>query len=39
MGVLVWLIVYVAVNAFGGTGASVIPIAVVISLVTIWGSY
>ena len=32
-------IVYVAVNAFGGTGASVIPIAVVISLVTIWGSY
>jgi heat shock protein HtpX len=39
MGVLVWLIVYVAVSAFGGTGASVIPIAVVISLVTIWGSY
>lgn len=39
MGALVWLIAYVAVNAFGGTGASVIPIAVLISLVSIWGSY
>ena len=39
MGVLVWLIAYVAVSAFGGTGASVIPIAVLISLVSIWGSY
>lgn len=39
MGVLVWLIAYVAVSAFGGTGSAVIPIAVLISLVTIWGSY
>ena len=39
MGVLVWLIAYVAVSAFGGTGAGVIPFAVLISLVTIWGSY
>ncbi len=39
MGVLVWLIAYVAVSAFGGTGAGVIPIAVLISLITIWGSY
>jgi len=39
MGVLVWLIAYVAVSAFGGTGAGVIPFAALISLVTIWGSY
>jgi heat shock protein HtpX len=39
MGVLVWLIAYVAVSAFGGTGAGVIPVAVLISLVSIWGSY
>ena len=39
MGVLVWLIAYVAVSAFCGTGSAVIPIAVLISLVTIWGSY
>ena len=39
MGALVWLIAYVAVSAFGGSGAGVIPIAVLISLVSIWGSY
>ena len=39
MGVLVWLIAYVAINAFGGSGAAVIPLAVVISLVSVWGSY
>ena len=39
MGALVWLIAYVAVSAFGGTGAGVIPIAVLISLVSIWGSF
>ena len=39
MGVLVWLIAYVAVSAFGGSGAGVIPIAVLISLITVWGSY
>ena len=39
MGVLVWLIAYVAVSAFGGSGAGVIPIAVLISLISIWGSY
>ena len=39
MGILVWLIAYVAINAFGGTGAAVIPLAVVISLVSVWGSY
>ena len=39
MGVLVWLIAYVAINAFGGSGVAVIPLAVVISLVSVWGSY
>jgi len=39
MGVLAWLIAYVAVSAFGGSGAGVIPIAVLISLITVWGSY
>ncbi|MFM7873798.1 MAG: hypothetical protein ACKO8Y_04170, partial [Actinomycetota bacterium] len=39
MGVLVWVIAYVAINAFGGTGAGVIPLAVLISLVSVWGSY
>ena len=39
MGALVWLIAYVAVSAFGGSGAGVIPIAVLISLISIWGSY
>lgn len=39
MGLLVWLIAYVAISAFGGTGAGVIPLAVAISLFSIWGSY
>lgn len=39
MGVLVWLIAYVAIASFGGSGAGVIPLAVLISLVSVWGSY
>jgi len=39
MGVLVWLIAYVAITAFGGTGAGVIPLAVAITLISVWGSY
>lgn len=39
MGVLVWLISYVAISTFGGSGAGVIPLAVLISLVSVWGSY
>lgn len=39
MGLLVWLIAYVAISAFGGTGAGVIPLAVFISLISVWGSY
>ena len=39
MGLLVWLISYVAISSFGGSGAGVIPLAVLISLVSVWGSY
>jgi len=39
MGVLVWVISYVAISTFGGSGAGVIPLAVVISLISVWGSY
>ena len=39
MALLVWLIAYVAISAFGGTGAGVIPLAVGITLVSVWGSY
>ena len=39
MGLLVWLIAYVAISSFGGTGVGVIPLAVGISLISVWGSY
>lgn len=39
MGLLVWLIAYVAISTFGGTGAGVVPLAVAISLFSVWGSY
>ena len=39
MGVLVWFIAHIAIAAFGGTGAGVIPLAVLITLVSVWGSY
>ena len=39
MGVLVWVISYVAISTFGGSGVGVIPLAVLISLVSVWGSY
>jgi len=39
MGVLVWLIAYIAISSFGGSGAGVIPLAVGISLISVWGSY
>jgi len=39
MGVLVWLIAYIAIASFGGSGAGVIPLAVGISLISVWGSY
>jgi heat shock protein HtpX len=39
MAILVWVIAYVAISAFGGTGAGVIPLAVAITLISVWGSY
>ena len=39
MAVLVWFIAYIAISAFGGTGAGVIPLAVGITLISVWGSY
>ena len=39
MGVLVWFIAYIAIASFGGSGVGVIPLAVGISLISVWGSY
>jgi heat shock protein HtpX len=34
-----WCVVYAALSYFGGTGAGIVPIAVGISLISVWGSY
>ena len=39
MGALMWVVVYAAMTYFGGTGAGIVPIAVGISLVSVWGAY
>ena len=39
MGVLVWLVVYAAFTYFGTSTAGIVPIAVGIALVSVWGSY
>ena len=39
MVVLVWLVVYAALTYFGTTTVGIVPIAVGIALVTVWGSY
>lgn len=39
MGVLVWLIVYAALTYFGKSSAGIVPIAVGIALISVWGSY
>lgn len=39
MAVLVWLISYAALTYFGVSGVGVLPIAVGISLISVWGSY
>jgi heat shock protein HtpX len=39
MGILMWCVVYAALSYFGGTGAGIVPIAVGISLISVWGSY
>ncbi len=39
MGALMWCVVYAALSYFGETGAGIVPIAVGISLISVWGSY
>jgi len=39
MGALMWVVVYAAMTYFGGTGAGIVPIAVGISLISVWGAY
>jgi heat shock protein HtpX len=39
MGVLMWCVVYAALTYFGGTGVGIVPIAVGIALISVWGSY
>jgi heat shock protein HtpX len=39
MGALMWCVVYAALSYFGGKGAGIVPIAVGISLISVWGSY
>jgi len=39
MGVLMWVVVYAALTYFGGSGAGIVPIAVGIALISVWGSY
>jgi len=39
MGVLVWLVVYAALTYFGSSTAGIVPIAVGIALISVWGSY
>ena len=38
-GVLMWVVVYAALTYFGGSSAFIVPIAVGLSLVSVWGSY
>jgi heat shock protein HtpX len=38
-GVLMWVVVYAALTYFGGSSVLIVPIAVGISLVSVWGSY
>jgi heat shock protein HtpX len=39
MAVLVWLVVYAALTYFGTSIAGIVPIAVGIALISVWGSY
>jgi heat shock protein HtpX len=38
-GALMWVVVYAALTYFGGSTAFIVPIAVGLSLVSVWGSY
>ena len=39
MAVLVWLVVYAALTYFGTSTGGIVPIAVGIALISVWGSY
>jgi len=39
MAVLVWLVIYAALTYFGTSTAGIVPIAVGIALISVWGSY
>lgn len=39
MGALVWVVVYAALTYFGRSTVGIVPIAVGIALVSVWGSY
>lgn len=39
MGALVWIVVYAALTYFGSSTVGIVPIAVGIALVSVWGSY
>lgn len=39
MGVLIWLIVYAALTYLGKSSVGIVPIAVGIALISVWGSY
>ena len=39
MGILMWVLVYVALTFFGGSSAGIVPIAVGISLISVWGAF
>jgi len=39
MGILMWCVVYASLTYFGGSTAGIVPIAVGIALISVWGSY
>ena len=39
MGILTWVLVYAALTFFGGSTAGIVPIAVGISLISVWGAF
>ncbi|KGA12727.1 hypothetical protein GM51_21265, partial [freshwater metagenome] len=39
MGILMWVLVYAALTFFGGATTGIVPIAVGISLISVWGAF
>jgi heat shock protein HtpX len=39
MGILMWVLVYAALTFFGGATTGIVPIAVGVSLISVWGAY